>query len=196
MKNLTILLLLSSFCVFSQIVKPKPDTEKIKTTKGAAITDNEKKYLVGIMITKTSCCASGIPLPKEVLEECKTPKPFAKKKVYIKKGKINSFDSEALFELISDSLGKIQFELPPGKYFIVDSLKKDSKVYDNIAKKYAKPEGKNKAIDKTCLTNWYETPDLVFEIKDEDMKNLTLDFYQPCDYERIPCMFFEELLPN
>jgi hypothetical protein len=154
-------------------------------TQGEKVNNEGEKVLVEIRITNTSSYCGGIPPPEEVRIEHNTPKPFAKKIIFIKKGEQNTFDSKIFLELVSDSAGKIEIQLPPGKYFIVDELKKDTSFFNRMIKKYEKESKNCSAINKDCLRKWYEQPDFVFEIKEESTK-LVVNFHDSCSWNEVP----------
>jgi hypothetical protein len=168
--NLLIVFLLFSFGCFSQ-----KDT----------ISNGKEKFLVEICITQTSSYCGGVKPDPETITELKRPKPLANKILFIKKGEQNTFDSKILLEIISDSSGKVNIHLPPGKYFVVDELKKDTSFYNKLIKEYEKESTKCSAINKDCLKNWYVQPDFIFEIKEEPNK-FVVNFHKGCSWNEVP----------
>ncbi len=176
MRILTLIFCLSSFLVFSQgEVHPKKN-KKAKPSKEAKVIDKGGKFKIEILLTQTSLYCGGAKPPDELLKKLNTPKPLIEKTVYIKKGDNNTFDSEVYLKVSSDTSGKIRFQLPAGKYFIVDESKKDSSCYYTLLKEYGTATKNTPAVDKKCLKNWYEQPNFVFEIKDSDVKDLIINF--------------------
>ena len=155
-----------------------------------------KEFPVEITITQTSSYCGGIEPSPELLKELGTPKPETGKKLFVKEGDKNLFYATVVFETISDSSGKIQFHLPSGKYLIVDEKKKDRGFYDTLLEKYSTPTTEYSAIDTSCLRAWYELPDLIFEIKDTESKNLKLNFHKKCIFNEIPCIQFRGHRPQ
>jgi len=194
MRLLILIFILVSFPGFSQD-RVQPDNineSEILNAKNV----NEKMFQIEILVTQTTSYCGGVKPPDELLKEMETPKPLAEKKLYLKKGEKNTFNSKVELEICSDSLGKIRIQIPPGKYFIVNEFKKDTDFYKIVLKKYKTGTKDYPAIDKLCLKKWYEQPDLFFEIMNEDLKNLTLNFNKECSWREIPCLQFKGQLPN
>jgi hypothetical protein len=181
MQSLFILLLLSPLWVNAQENVQKQNAEKIN---------------IEIRITRTSAYCGGARPSPEVMTDLQTPKPFPRKKLYLKKGEKNTFTTKIFMELTSDSAGKVNCQLQPGKYFIVDEFKKDTGYYNRLKKRYSALTPNYSPIDKLCLKNWYEQPDLVFELKEGEVKDLTINFHKNCTWNEIPCIEFKGPVPQ
>jgi hypothetical protein len=181
MRSSIIILLFSSFLVCSQEAVQKQDAKKIN---------------VEIRITRTSAYCGGARPSQEVMTELQTPKPYSGKKLYLKKGEKNTFTTKIFMEITSDSAGKVNCQLQPGKYLIVDEFKKDTSYYNRLKKRYSTLTPNYSAIDKLCLKNWYEQPDLVFELKEGEVKDLTINFHKNCTWNEIPCIEFKGPVPQ
>lgn len=182
MRSLIILLLLAPVWVNAQENVQKQDTEK---------------FNVEISITRTSAYCGGARPTPEMIAELQTPKPFPAKNLYLKKGERNTFTTKIIRAITSDNSGKVHLLLPPGKYFIVDELKKDTSYYNLLKRQYSSPTDQYSAIDMLCLKKWYEQPDLIFEIKSGDeVINLIVNFHKNCSWKEIPCIEFKGPLPH
>jgi hypothetical protein len=187
---------LCSFSFFSQTGMPVPRMTQLSKKIHAGVKKaGKKKFKVEIIITQTfSYCGGAEPDP-DLLKEMGKASAFAGKKIYIKQGEKNSFNSKIVLEAVADKDGKIEFSLPPGKYFIVDELKKDTSYYKTLLKTYKTTTASYSAIDPICLKKWYEKPELIIEIKNADVKDLTLNFHQACSWEKIPCAQYSGPMP-
>ncbi len=151
---------------------------------------NHARYNLEISVTETIEYCGGIRPNREKNQDIETPAALIRQKFYIKKGKINLFCSPVLFEAITDSSGKIALQIPTGSYIIVNENKKDSVCYRNLLLKYSRATREYSAIDSTCLKNWYEKPDIAFEIRVSERKSLSLNLTRPCPWKDIPCIQF------
>ena len=188
MHGLNLLFVICSFYGFSHGDLTRIPGEQQNPDKQIAINTKEKKISVEITATQTSAYCGGVRPSPDILKELQNPKPLMRKRLFIKRGDKNMFSSKIFIEACTDSSGKIQLMLLPGKYFIVDELKKDTSYYKTLIRKYSKASKNHSAIEKECLKSWYEQPDMVFEIINSDMKNLNLNFHKPCDWKEIPCI--------
>ncbi len=190
MRSLIVLFLFSSVSVFPQGDVQKSEGKKIQTIKETSIAGNEKKFFVEINVTQTSSYCGGARPSPEMIEQLGTPTPLAEKKLYIKKGEKNTFDSNIFLEISSDTSGKIQLLLPSGKYFIVDESKKGKSSYNALLKRFAKASNNYTEVNKNCLKNWFEQPDFVFEINEADSKGLRINFHKGCIWTETPCVHY------
>ncbi|MBC7862811.1 MAG: hypothetical protein IAF38_07540 [Bacteroidia bacterium] len=129
------------------------------------------------------------------MKELATPKAFPNKKFYLKKEEPGRVAAKILIETTSDSSGILKFNLAPGKYFIVDDLKKDSVAYFALLKKYKEGSSYYTPIDKECLKTWIETPELIIEVTKEGIKEFGINYYNDCTWNRIPCVHYLGTLP-
>lgn len=196
MHGLSLLFVLCLFGGFSHGNLNSIPGEHRKHETQTSVNIKENKFSVEITVTQTSAYCGGIRPSPELLNELQNPKPLVRKKLFIKRGDKNLFNSKIVIEACTDSSGKIQLQLLPGKYFIVDELKKDTSYYKTLIRKYSKASKNYSAIEKGCLKSWYEQPDMVFEITNSDIKNLSLNFHKLCDWKEIPCIQFIGPLPQ
>lgn len=148
------------------------------------------------LITYTSQYCGGARPPEELLKELATPKPYAEKVIFIKKGNQNPFTNKVLYRIKTDSLGRYSVKLKSGIYIIVDGLKENKKMYDSIVHKYAVKTSATGVIDTVCYKNFYETPDKIFKITSK-MKSLndTLNYFKGCNWSGSPCVPFTGFYP-
>lgn len=153
-----------------------------------------KKIRVSGTVTSTSSYCGGARPSDEILADVATPRPIPNKKIYIKKGESNSFDSKAIIVLTSDAKGNFHAKLAPGKYLVVDSTKNDMTYYNMLLKTYKDQTVNYEAIDTLCLKEWYTKPNCVFEVIDKEVKDINVNFHRTCN--DIPCALFRGPLPQ
>lgn len=145
-----------------------------------------KKILISGTVTETNDYCGGARPSDEILTQLATPRPLVNKKIYIKKGEVNAFDSKVILVLTSDSKGNFHAKLRPGKYLVVDSTKKDPAYYNLLLKTYKNQTANYLAIDTVCLKEWFLKPAGVFEVTPVETKNISINFHKACS-EAIPC---------
>jgi hypothetical protein len=155
----------------------------------AAPKKKAKKIPVSGTVTGTYSYCGGARPSDEMLAQLATPKPMPGKRIYIKKGEVNSFDSKVLLVLTSDAKGNFHTKLAPGKYLIVDSTKKDMTYYNMLLKNYKVQTEHYEAIDTLCLKEWFMKPNAVFEVVDKEVKDVIVNFHKTCD-DVLPCSRF------
>jgi hypothetical protein len=177
------LIILSVLFLFSSFAQ----TDKKKRTK---------KCKVYGTVTSTGAHCGGVRLPNEQMKQLMTPKPISDKTVYIKKGTVNSFDNTAIIaEVKTDASGAFTVELPPGNYFLVDEKKKDRTFYDRVLNDHKTKTEYYSAVDTICLRSWYETPDVLFEVKKGKKSTVTVNYAGRCSWNSIPCVQYTGPLP-
>jgi len=120
------------------------------------------------------------------------PRPFPKKKMYIRRGDSNDFTKPIVSEFTTDSAGSFHISLPPGAYTIIAENKINKPNYDSLLSNYANGSkycSPIKASDTICMNRWYRTPDAAFIVGRNFIKDITITYYLPCfgDCE-IPCL--------
>jgi hypothetical protein len=153
-----------------------------------------KKFPIFGTVTSTASYCGGARPSDEILAQAATPQPIPKKKIYIKKGDINSFDSNVLLVLTTDDKGNFHAKLAPGKYLVVDSTKKDLTYYNMLLKTYKNQTVSYEPIDTLCLKEWYMKPNGVFEVLGSEVKDISVNFHTPC--YPIPCAMFRGPFPQ
>lgn len=147
-----------------------------------------KKYSVVIELTHTSSYCGGAAPSDELINELNTPVPYANKKLYLKKGSVNTLESKMIKEVVSDSLGRIRLSLIPGKYFLVEEEKKDRKYYDYVMKTYAEQTKEEGPVDKECFDKWFATPELIITAGSKGSSVSKLNIHHECKWSGKPCI--------
>lgn len=188
MKRLSVVLIL--LFSFSLIFYSQTDGRKSKKKSRS----NACKITGRVTYTKSHC--GGVRLTEEQMNEMRTPRPLAGKKLYIKKGNTNTFDNTKIVaEVTADEKGEFTLELPPGEYLIVDEKKKDTAYYNQILKEYSKPTDMYSAADSVCMKTWYQTPELIFTVKKGQKIKPEVNFPNRCSWNTIPCAHYKGPLP-
>lgn len=174
--------ILTAFFLFTSCIAVK------STGKG------DEKVKVSGTVTQTFSYCGGARPSNEMLAKLAEPKPFANKKLFIKKGKTNDINSVAVVEVVADSAGNFSVSLPSGDYCIVDEFKSKSN-FNEILKKYEKETTNYSAVDPECLKNWFSTPDAVFTVTKTGLKDLNVAYHHPCSWRSVPCANYRGPLP-
>lgn len=148
----------------------------------------QKKYTVLIELTHSSSYCGGAAPSEELLNELQTPKPFANKKLYLKRGNQNTVESKILREVVADSLGIIKLQLTPGYYFLVDEEKKDRTYYDYVVKTYKVQTKEEGPVDMDCFNKWFTTPELSINLSAKSPKKFKLNINHECKWSGKPCI--------
>ena len=154
----------------------------------------EKKKLVVGQITYSAQYCQGAKPTEELLKELRTPKAFAGKKFFIRKGALNNLKAPIIASVVTDSSGKFKVSLNNGIYCVVSENKKDKSIYNQYIMEHSKKTKDYAAVDMQCLNNWIKTPDFSFEVK---KASVTMDhnYVSPCPWETLPCIQFTGPLP-
>lgn len=147
-----------------------------------------KKYPIKIEITYTSSYCGGAAPNEEMLNSIAMPRPLPFKKLYLKKGEVNSFENKLFKVLIADSNGLIKVSLVSGNYFIVDENKKDKTVFDAMVKKYANQTKTEGPIDIECYKKWFSTPDIKIIVSNKLKQEFQLNINNDCFFQGKPCI--------
>ncbi|TAL60454.1 MAG: hypothetical protein EPN85_07175 [Bacteroidetes bacterium] len=153
-----------------------------------------KKISVSGTVTQTRDYCGGARPNSEILMQLGTPKPAANKKIYIKEGDVNTFESKVLLALTTDAKGDFHAKLRSGRYLIVDSTKKDLAHYTLLLNAYKNQTKSYDAIDTACLKEWYMKPAGAFEITGKETKNVSVNFHITC--RDVPCAWFRGPYPQ
>ena len=132
-------------------------------------------YLISGVVTQTSSFCGGMPPRKEVLQELRSSKPFSGKKLFVKKGKINSLNKSVIKELTTDSSGNFSLSLPAGIYCIVEEYK--TKKSDKSAKSLKK---------RKCMEKQWSCCDYTFRLPDDKNKTIKINYHHYCE-GKTPC---------
>lgn len=153
-----------------------------------------KKVSVSGTVTQTRNYCGGARPSDEIINQLRTPRPVSGKKIYIKKGEVNSPDSKVILTLRTDANGNFKAKLRPGKYLVVDSLKKDMTHYNMLLKTYKNQTASYEPIDTTCLKEWFATPAGTFEVIQTGAKDININFLITC--RDVPCAGFRGPYPQ
>ncbi len=158
-----------------------------KTSSTTAKTENEtnstsKEYSVSGKVEETrSYCGGAKPSP-EILKRLQTPTPYAGKKFYIRKGNTNNINEKVILNFTVDSIGNFSFKLPSGIYSIVQEEQLTEIKASNF-------KSKTIDVDEKCLTEWWQKPYYLLEVKNENISNLNFSFHKACFVPLdIPCL--------
>jgi hypothetical protein len=146
---------------------------------------HKHEYSVSGTITQTHSYCGGARPPDELLAKLQAPHPFPGKKIYFRKGDVNTVDIKTLKEAVSDSSSHFHVMLSPGTYCVIEE--DQVKALDTVAyrKKYAT---KYLVVDDACLKEWWGKCLTTLVVEKADKKDLTLNFHIPCFTQGIPCM--------
>ena len=145
-------------------------------------------------VTQTRDYCGGARPPDEILTQLGTPTPVSGKKIYIKAGEVNTFESKVILVLTTDEKGNFKAKLKPGKYLVVDSLKKDLTFYNMLLKTYKTQTESYEPIDPVCLKEWFMKPAGTFEVTGKEAKNISVNFHITC--RDVPCAGFRGPYPQ
>jgi hypothetical protein len=146
----------------------------------------EKLNVTGTVMRQGVWCKGVEPDPEE-WKAVTTPKPWANKKLFVKKGKVNDFAVPVLMEFTTDKDGKFTLDLPAGDYCIVDEFKVKKGNYKMLRSQFSKSKDTDEAAVKECLDIYFKTPDLVFTVTANGKNELELLYKDRCGWEGPPC---------
>lgn len=158
--------------------------------KEAPPATGQKKYIVsGKLLVTSSYCGGAYP-PDELLEELRTPKPFAGYTVYVRPDTFNNPTKPIIDTITANADGTFSLELPPGKYSII--LAEQTRPL--------KPADFNKGqwvqVDKACMEQWWLKPHQAFEISNKNLSDLDIIFHKRCFVESFcPCVQYIGPMP-
>jgi hypothetical protein len=186
MRFSTILILLFLFAVSCSTPQPSMTLPKPET-----VFKN-----VTIQAWQTSQYCGGARPTDEMLQEFQTPKTLTGQLCFIRKSETNKISSMPVASATSDNQGKINIALAPGTYCLVLPNKVDSAAYKMYLTKFGEATANYSAIDKKCLDQWFQTPELVFTVKDPKQALETeFTIHHPCSWHTIPCVDYSGPLP-
>ena len=186
MRFLSVVILFLLFAI--SCTSPQPG---MTTTKPETVFKN-----VTIQAWKTSQYCGGARPSDEMLQEFQTPKPLSGQLCFIRKSETNKISSTPVASATSDNQGKINIALAPGTYCLVLPNKVDSAAYKMFLTKFGEDTGNYSAIDKKCLDQWFQKPELVFTVTDAKQPTATeFTIHQPCSWNTIPCTDYRGPFP-
>ena len=162
-------------------------------TNSVSTKDSSTLYKVTGKVLKIGAYCGGAKPTPEIMEQIQTPKPIPNTTFYIRNDSVNDIDKPIFLEFTTDSLGNFSIELPPGKYSIVNSEKKNAVYTDELKKKYQKETDNYGKIDMECIKEWLKTPDSVLKVKNS-VSNFTVTYYDHCSWY-VPCVNYKGPYP-
>lgn len=151
---------------------------------------------INITITQTSNWCGGARPSEEMEREFRTPKPFPDCKVYIRKDS-NILYSPILYSLTTNANGKINVKLPPGKYIVVNELKRDDSVYKATMERFKEATENTAPIDTQCYKIFMAEPDFVIIVPNRKSKGIskTHNYHKHCNWSGAPCVEYRGPYP-
>lgn len=146
-----------------------------------------------VMVREPYC--GGAEISPEEMSQISQPRPLPGKKLFVRKGNKNNINEPVVTTFCADAAGNFTLHLPPGEYCIVDTLKHNKKYIEQIARKYKKASTYYSAADKNCLKNWLSTPDAIFTVKEGAENKVEVIYHRPCDWNTVPCIYYDGPLP-
>jgi hypothetical protein len=166
---LLITILVSTFCFAQKTGGVKPVRVTVK----------------GKLMQTTSYCG-GVEPSAEMMKEYNTPKPYADKVFYVRKGKVNSTKAEVITSFTTDVNGEFSFQITPGTYSIIQA--KQLKALKSADLK----SGKNIVVDAKCMKAWWAKPYYLLEVKTENITIPDWSIHHPCFVSGdIPCISYD-----
>lgn len=148
---------------------------------GAPSTLPAEHYNVEGKITISSSYCGGAAPDPEMLRALQTPKAFAGKQLYIRKGKTNDLSMPIVDTVIADAEGHFSTQLTRGTYTIISDLQLDRSIFN-------RDFGNNIVVDTTCLENWWSSG-LTTITLEADTARVNFHFSRRCFVpEDIPCL--------
>jgi hypothetical protein len=131
-----------------------------------------KKFTVSGTVLRTADYCGGAAPSEEMLEEMRTPKPFAGMKVHARKGGTNQIGTPVVASSTSDESGYFSLELPAGTWCLVLDEKGPDAPRDL--------SGQNIQLDNACYKEWLSKCDQVIEVIDVPIPAVKLQFNARC----------------
>ena len=123
-----------------------------------------------------------------------TPRPVDGKNVFVALGDMNEANDEIVFRGVTDKDGKVRMNIAPGTYYLVFDNKSDKNYYNELVKTYGQATAYYSVIDKDCLDQWFRNPELIMQV-DAQHTEFSVNVYQPCEWNAIPCAQYNGPLP-
>jgi len=146
---------------------------------------SSKAQWVKVYITSTESYCGGARPSDEMLQEIQTPKPYAFKTFYLRKGAQNS--KGKVIKVVTDSAGCFSIKLKPGKYCLLYPTQLKEPDYS----KYKSTENQE-YLGKACLRAWWLKGWQIISVKDTADRAISKSFniHFPCFINEIdnPCM--------
>lgn len=143
----------------------------------------EKKVTIKGKLTQTSNYCGGAAPSDEMLMEYATPKPYAFKTLYVRKGDVNDLKKPIVMKFRSDANGMFSFQLPAGVYSIIQENQAEELDLKKI------PTGHYLVANEKCLKEWWAKP--LYLLKVTEDKEIEINFHHPCFVPGdMPCLTY------
>jgi len=155
----------------------------------ATKTKEKKTYSISGKILQTSSYCGGARPTQEIIDKMAIPIAYEEKRLYIRKGKLNSAKYKVLKSFSSDKEGNFSFRLSKGTYsVIVAEQLNEIKNGDFV--------NVNQKVDTVCLKEWWLSPYYLLEVKKKNIQHLNFIFHHRCFVTNdIPCLTFTGPFP-
>ena len=144
------------------------------------------KTIFGKIIQTSAYCGGAAP-PQELIDELRREKPFPDKELYVREGDINLLSKPIIKEFVSDKDGKFEISLTPGKYCIIEKIKKEElKIPDFTEINKQLPSHSQYRIEsEQCFKDWWKTCDEILVVGNQVAQDFVIKFRLSCDH---PCV--------
>lgn len=149
-----------------------------------------------IQAWKTTQYCGGARPTDEMLASMQTPKRLSDQLCFIRKGDKNAVSNSPVASATTNSDGQINIALEPGTYCLIFPNKVDSAAYKMYLSKFGEATANYSALDKKCLDEWFQKPELVFTIVDASVAFKTeFTIHQACSWNTVPCVDYKGPFP-
>jgi len=138
-------------------------------------------------VIQTSNYCGGPPPPQELIDELRREKPFPDKELYIREGDINLLSKPIIKKFVSDKDGKFEISLTPGKYCIIEKIKKEElKIPDFTEINKQLPSYSQYRVEsEQCFKDWWKNCDKILDVENQDSTDSVIKFHHRCGQ---PCV--------
>lgn len=137
---------------------------------------NAEEVVINGQVTQTKDFCGGMRPTDELVNNLRTPKPFANKVIYIKIGDVNTERGPVVQKFTTDENGKFSVKLKVGTtYCFVEDWKGEP---------FKAPKDTEFTIwDIPCLRKSYGTPDFVLKVEKTNNRLVQINYHHPCFYK-------------
>lgn len=163
----------------------------------SALNSHRQMIDITIQCTYTESYCGGAYPPDELLAELARPKPLGSTALHIRTSADNKnhTDAKLILSAITDAEGLVHITLPEGNYVLVFDDKKDRTRYNEILERYSQKTQYTDAVDRKCLQQWIETPELLLSVTAEGGRVFNVNHHKVCSWYAIPCVEYRGPLP-
>ena len=186
--------MLKSFIILFSVLLSFGD---VSAQKKKVITRRVSSTKVTIQLTQTSNWCGGARPSEEMEREFRTPKPYPNCTLYLRRD-TNAISKPVLYTVTTNAAGTATISLTPGKYVVVDILKKNDSAYQATTEKYKNATETTGPIDLTCYKIFMAEPDFVITIpkKMTNYTKITHNYHKHCNWSGAPCVEFRGHYPQ